>query len=197
MSRGGGLFGTPVGLRSDAPTYLVIPASHEPAGLADFRRRHIHHPGAAFLFHTTLFAPFLTQREFEREGVARLRDLAARTPPFEYQAGSICTFATSSALWLAPTPVAPFEKLTQDLHDAFPQLPRGAGYPTYHMTIALTASPDELPPIVREFVADFGDRLPFSFTCGELAVYVGENDSYQLHSTFPLGGDALLTPQTD
>lgn len=197
VSQEKGPFGTPVGLGSDAPTYLVIPASHEPAGLAEFRLRHVHHPGAVIPFHTTLFAPFLSLREFELEGLARLRELAARTAPFEYHSASICTFPTSNALWLAPSPVTPFEALTLAVHDCFPHLPRGVGYPTFHMTIGLTASPDEIPPIVQEFQAVFGDRLPFHFTCRELAVYVGEDDAFVMYAVLPLGANAQPPARMD
>jgi hypothetical protein len=173
----------------NAFTFLGILASEVPAGLAEFRIRHIHHPGAVIPLHTTLLHPFLSLTDFEREGQERLRQLTAGMAPFEYQAGSICAFPTGNALWLAPTPVTPFEQLSQTLYDAFPQLVHEAGYPTYHMTVGLTRSLDQFAQAVQEFQTGFGARLPFRFVCDELAVYTAENEDYRLHSLFPLGGE--------
>jgi hypothetical protein len=171
----------------DSPTFLVIPASNVPTELAEFRRRHIHDPGAVVPLHTTLFAPFLSQRDCEREGLAQLRELAAAMRAFQYHAGSICTFPTSNVLWLAPTPVAPFEQIAQAIHERFPRLPRGAGYPTYHMTIGLTRTADELREVLREFQAGFATSLPMRFVARELAVYAGLEDGYRLLAMIPLG----------
>jgi 2'-5' RNA ligase len=171
----------------DARTFIVIPASDVPVALAEFRQRHIH-ACAVIPLHTTLVAPFLSLHDLERDGLAQLRQLAASIPPFQYNGGSICTFPTSNVLWLAPTPVAPFEHLTQAIYERFPHLPRGVDYPTYHMTVGLTPTPDEIREVTREFQTTFGTGLPMSFVARELAVYVGLDNNYQLLSTLPLGG---------
>jgi hypothetical protein len=173
----------------ETSTFIVIPASEVPPELAEFRRRHIHHPGAVVPFHTTLVHPFLNLHDLEREGLSRLRELVARTAQFRYQAGSICTFPTSNALWLAPTPVAPFEHLTQAVYDHFPQIQQEQCYPTYHMTIGLTQSPDQLPKVLCEFRTIFADRLPLHFLTKEIAIYAAVDGTYRLHSTLPFGGE--------
>jgi 2'-5' RNA ligase len=156
--------------------------------LAEFRRRYIHHPGAVIPLHTTLIHPFLNLRELEQGGLRRLRELAVRTAQFRYQASSICAFPANNVLWLAPAPVAPFEELTELVYNSFSEIARESCYPTYHMTIGLTHSPEELTQVLREFRNDFADRLPLHFFCKEIAVFIPVDETYRLHSTVPLGG---------
>ena len=152
-------------------TGLVIPASPLPTGLATFRRRHIHHPGAAVPFHTTIVAPFLPLPELDEAARARLRRVVAGLPSFEYEAGSICCFPTTSVLWLAPSPVRPFEDVAEALHAAFPQARPAAGLPTFHLTVALGRQPDDLSAALSDFRAGFEHRLPFRLRARHLDLY--------------------------
>jgi 2'-5' RNA ligase len=172
----------------ETSTFIVVPASEVSPELAEFRRRHIHHPGAVVPLHTTLVHPFLNLNDLEQDGLHRLGELAARIAQFRYQASSICTFPTSNALWLAPTPVAPFEQLTQAIYNVFPQIQREPCYPTYHMTIGLAYSSNALTQALAEFREIFADRLPLHFVCQEIAVFAAVGGTYRLHSALPFGG---------
>jgi len=171
----------------DAPTFIVVPASDVPPGLADFRRKHIHHPGATVPFHTTLLAPFVDLDEFERDGLSRLRKIAARLSPFQYIASSLCTFPTTAVLWLAPSPVGAFEHCCQAIYDEFPRVRPERGFPTFHMTVGLTRTAEELASVLREFQTGFSASMPLHLHATELAVYIGVGEGYELHSLLPMG----------
>ncbi len=150
---------------------LVIPATPTPAGLAAFRRRHIHHPGAAVPFHVTIAAPFLPLHEFDDDVRARLRRVAGSLAPFDFAAGSICCFPTTSVLWLAPSPVAPFEACAEAVAEAFPSVRPAEGQPTFHLTVGLGRDTDDLLRTVRAFRAEFEHRLPFRLRARHLDLY--------------------------
>ena len=168
-------------------TALVIPASPTPPGLAAFRRRHIHHPGAAVPFHVTVAAPFLPLVSLDDEAWARLRRVAAASEPFDFVAGSICCFPTTSVLWLAPNPVAPFEAFAEAVYRAFPRVRPGVGQPTFHLTIGLGRTPDDVAGMLAAFRATFEQRLPFRLRARHLDLYVEADGSYRRRARLVLG----------
>lgn len=172
---------------ADGATALVIPASPTPAGLAAFRRRHIHHPGAVVPFHVTLAAPFLPLASLDDEAWARLRRVAATTDPFDFVAGSICCFPTTAVLWLAPSPIAPFEAVAGAVHRAFPSVRPDVGQPTFHLTIGLGRTPDDLADMLAAFRAAFERRLPFRLRARHLDLYVEADGGYRRLARFALG----------
>lgn len=172
---------------AEARTLIIIPALDAPAAVEEFRRRHIHHPGVVVPFHTTLVAPFLPVEEYEAHGMARLRQIASQLQPFEYFAGSLCSFPTTAALWLAPSPVSKFEECGEAVYRAFPKTRPRAGLQTYHMTIGLTRARETLAPIVDAFEAELAGRMPLGLRATELAVYVESGQRYELHSSLRLG----------
>jgi hypothetical protein len=170
-------------------TGLVIPASPVPAGLEAFRRRHVHHPGVAVPFHTTLVRPWLPLEGVDLEARERLRRVAARLAPFDYAAGSICCFPTSFALWLAPSPVAPFEACAEAIYEAFPAMRPDGGFPsTFHLTIGLGRSADDLPEMLREFRDAFGPRMPLRLRARHLDLYAEADGRFRRLDRFTLGG---------
>jgi hypothetical protein len=176
--------------RGATPTALIIPALPVPPDLAAFRERHIHHPGAAVPFHTTLVARFLDLGALDAEVHGRLQRLAAGLSPFDYAAGSICAFPTSAALWLAPNPVAPFEACAEAVYEAFPTLRPLDGYPTFHLTVGLGRSADDLPDMVRAFREGFEARLPLRCRARHVDLYAEVEGGYERMARYALGGDA-------
>jgi 2'-5' RNA ligase len=172
---------------ADGRAFIIIPASDAPVELEEFRRKHIHHPGAVLPFHTTLVAPFMTVEEYEAHGRSRLRRVARRLRPFQYFAGPLCSFPVTAALWLAPSPVSDFERCGEAVYEEFPAVRPSGGFPVYHMTIGLTRSAEELAPVVRSFMAELAGRTPLSLRATELAVYVESAKGYDLHSSLLLG----------
>jgi 2'-5' RNA ligase len=168
-------------------TALVIPASPTPAGLAAFRRWHIHHPGAVVPFHVTVAAPFLPLASLDDEAWARLRRVAAAIQPFDFVAGSICSFPTTSVLWLAPSPVAPFEACAEAVYRAFPRVRPDVGRPTFHLTIGLGRTPDDVADMLAAFRARFEQRLPFRLRARHLDLYVEADGGYGRVARSPLG----------
>jgi len=168
-------------------TALVIPASPTPAGLAAFRRRHIHHPGAVVPFHVTLAAPFVPLASLDDEGWARLRRVAAATEPFDFAAGSICCFPTTSVLWLAPSPVAPFEACAEAVHRAFPGVRPDVGQPTFHLTVGLGRTEHDVADTLAAFRAEFEHRLPFRLHARHLDLYVEADGGYRRQARFAFG----------
>ena len=168
-------------------TALVIPASPTPAGVAAFRRRHIHHPGAVVPFHVTVAAPFLPLASLDDEALARLRRVAAAIRPFEFVAGSICCFPTTSVLWLAPSPVAPFEACAEAVYRAFPCVRPDVGQPTFHLTIGLGRTPDDVADMLAAFRATLERRLPFRLRARHLDLYIEADGSYRRRARLVLG----------
>jgi hypothetical protein len=169
-------------------TGLVIPASPTPAGLAAFRRRHIHNPGAAVPFHTTISAPFLPLPAIGDEVLARLHGVAAGIPPFDYVVASICSFPTTSVLWLAPSPVGPFEACAEAVYGAFPMVRPTGGYPTFHLTVGLGRTADDLPDALRAFRERFEESLPFRLRARHLDLYAEVDGGYRRLARYALGG---------
>jgi hypothetical protein len=176
--------------RGATPTALIIPALPVPPDLVAFRERHIHHPGAAVPFHTTLVSSFLDLGALDADVHGHLRRVAARLSPFDYAAGSICAFPTSAALWLAPNPVAPFEACAEAVYEAFPTVRPVDGYPTFHLTVGLGRSADDLPDMVRAFREGFEARLPLRCRARHLDLYAEVEGRYERLARFALGGDA-------
>lgn len=174
-----------------APTVLIIPAAPVPPGLAEFRERHIHHPGAVVPFHTTMVSPFLDLAELGEDAHDRLRQVAAALPPFDYAAGAICTFPTSAALWLAPNPVGPFEACVEAVYEAFPSVRPAHGYPTFHLTVGLGRTAHDLPDMVDAFRAAFDAQLPLRLEARRLDVYAEIGQRYVWLASFPFGGGAV------
>jgi hypothetical protein len=172
------------------PTALIIPALPVTPDLAAFRERHIHHPGAAVPFHTTLVSRFLDLGAWDAEVDRRLRQVVAGLTPFDYAAGSICVFPTSAALWLAPNPVAPFEACAEAVYEAFPTVRPLDGYPTFHLTVGLGRSADDLPDMVRAFREAFEARLPLRCQARHVDLYAEVEGRYERLARYALGGDA-------
>lgn len=168
-------------------TGLVIPAMPTPAGLAAFRRRHIHHPGAAVPFHVTIAAPFLPLTEFGDDARARLQRVAAGLAPFDFVAGSICCFPTTSVLWLAPSPVAPFEACAEAVYQAFPSVRAAVGQPTFHLTVGLGRTPDDVADMLAAFREGFEHRLPLRLRARHLDLYAESGGGYRRLARFALG----------
>lgn len=168
-------------------TGLVIPATPTPAGLAAFRRRHIHHPGAAVPFHVTIAAPFLPLDAFDADARARLQRAAAELAPFDFVAGSICCFPTTSVLWLAPSPVAPFEACAEAVYNAFPGARPADGQPTFHLTVGMGRAEDDLPHILGAFRDGFEHRLPLRLHARHLDLYAEAGGGYRRVVRFALG----------
>jgi len=168
-------------------TALVIPATPTPSGLAAFRRRHIHHPGAAVPFHVTIAAPFVPLPALDGDVLAQLRRVTAGVVPFDFAAGSICCFPTTSVLWLAPSPVEPFEACAEAVYEAFPGVRPASGQPTFHLTVGLGRDADDLPPTVRAFREGFEHRLPFRLRARHLDLYAEAGGGYRRLARFALG----------
>lgn len=169
-------------------TALVIPAWPTPPGLTAFRRRYIDHPGAVVPFHVTLAAPFLPLGELDDEAQARVERIAAELPPFAFVAGSICCFPTTSVLWLAPSPVAPFEACAEAVYRAFPSVRPAVGQPTFHLTVGLGRAPDDVSDMLAAFRAGFDHRLPFRLHARHLDLYVEAGGGYRRRARWALGG---------
>lgn len=138
-------------------------------------------------FHVTLAAPFVPLAALDDEGLARLRRVAAATDPFEFVAGSICCFPTTSVLWLAPSPVAPFEACAEAVYRAFPSVRPDVGQPTFHLTVGLGRTPEDLADMLGAFRAAFERRLPFRLQARHLDLYVEAGGGYRRAARFALG----------
>ena len=166
-------------------TGLVVPAEPVPRGVASFRRRHIHHPGAAVPLHTTVATPFLPLSDIDEAVLARLRAAAARVPSFDYLAGAICAFPTTSVLWLAPSPARPFEEVVDAIRAAFPEVEPAGAYPTFHLTLAMGGGDAEMAAALGDFREGVEARLPFRFRADRLDLYAEVGSGFRRLARVP------------
>lgn len=75
--------------------------------------------------HVTILYPFMPPAEVDDGVIARLRDIAASVPRFEYRLAETRRFPV--ALYLAPQPDRHFAALTEAVHRAYPDYPPFAG----------------------------------------------------------------------
>ena len=99
----------------------VIVRAHLPGGLERLRRRHLGSAAAGVPPHVTLLYPFIEPEGLTAEGRAKLADIAARHPAFDYRLARRAEWP--DAIYVAVDPVEPFVRLQGDLQAAFPDWP--------------------------------------------------------------------------
>lgn len=160
--------------------FLVIEADSVPDGLAEFRDRHIDHPGRAVPFHTTLLGGI------SFEGLHRVEEVCSHCSAFQYNAVCVAGYPANRVLWLAPIPVSPFENLVTELYRALPEVERHWLFPTFHMTISVSRDATSMDLALQEFLGRFGNILPLHFEATEVAVWKERGQAYERLAAYPL-----------
>lgn len=134
--------------------------------------------------HVTVLAPWL--REPCAEDLATIARIAAAAEPFDYLLAATGVFP-NGIIHLVPDPVEPFQGLTQQAWDAFPDHPPYAGHfagVTPHVTL------DAVGPGVDEaHVRDLlGDRIPVTCHADRVQLQWWQAGHCHVRATWHLGG---------
>ncbi|MEJ2888483.1 2'-5' RNA ligase family protein [Actinomycetospora aeridis] len=138
--------------------------------------------------HVTVLFPFVPAAEVDDATVDRLREAVRDVAPFSCRFDAVRWFG-EDYVWLAPTPAALFDDLTERVQRAFPAHPpyEGEHEPVPHLTVgyrrhsslaALQQAADELAP-----------RLPFDAHIERVHLLAGalEAGSWRVVAEAPLG----------
>lgn len=136
--------------------------------------------------HVTVLYPFVPLARIDAEVVARLREIAASVPSFDYRLAQMRRFPV--ALYLAPDPDLSFTALTDAVWRAFPDHPPFEGkFDTVvpHVTVA---HGDE--PQLCEIEVELRIALPASGVkarCSELVLIENSSGRWEEMHCFALG----------
>ncbi len=144
--------------RVERRSAVIVPIP-VPAALERIRRDAVGVARLGVPAHVTLVVPWLEPTAIDRDDVAALRRIVAGEPAFDVELGPVLAFppahGSPGTVYLAPTPVAPFIRLTGAISAAYP------GHPPYggihdtivpHLTIADDASRLEEVRAIRSTV---------------------------------------------
>jgi 2'-5' RNA ligase len=134
--------------------------------------------------HITLLAPFHPPSRIDDAVIRYLAGFFAEVMPFGYELTEVCEFP-SGITYLAPEPAAPFRRLTQDLHHAFPEFPPYGGAfdeVVPHLTVPLPPGED-----TESLRTSLQRTLPLVAHAVEaVLVHVEEGDTHVI-ATLPFG----------
>lgn len=173
---------------SSAHSVLVIPVPE----LNDWVRARTAYYDASFLgheatfvnAHITLLGPWLTTPT--PRDLARVAEIAARTPAFDYVLTDLCTFPDGIA-YLDPEPAAPFTALTDHLIATFPQCPPyGGAFGTVVPHLTVDQVRDEVT--LESVRASLGGLIPTRSRATRIDLQWWENDNCHVMGSWELGG---------
>jgi 2'-5' RNA ligase len=137
--------------------------------------------------HVTLLGPFADRADLTPGVLAELRRIFADVTPFSFRLTGLSAFP-SGVVYLAPSPAAPFRRLTHELSRHFPEHPPYGGAfddVVPHLTVPL-APGEQLADVERVL----GPRLPVEAHAREAALYWWEPGACGTLETFPFGTTA-------
>lgn len=139
--------------------------------------------------HVTVLFPFRSVAFLPPSDVEILKTLFASHAPFRFALRDIRTFP--SVVYLAPTPAAPLNALTQAVAAAFPDyLPYGGQFAelTPHLTVAQQPPADDLDGVRKQFERKAAGALPIECAVGEVIWVLKQNGQWSVGQRFPLEG---------
>jgi 2'-5' RNA ligase len=136
--------------------------------------------------HVTVLFPFVPPERVDADVLARLADLFAGTPAFDYAFGRTAWFE-QDVLWLAPDDPAPFRLLTNRVFEAFPAHPPFEGAfadVVPHLTVGHGVGLERLRAAERELLP----LLPVTGRATEVTLLAqGPEGRWVAQAGFPLG----------
>jgi len=174
-----------------AETALVVPVPAATSTVAPWRERLDRTAVHGVPAHITVLYPFVPPPELCPDDVARLAEMFAATPPFDFALDRVGWFG-DQVVYLAPEPSAPFLALTRCVMDAFPGYqPYGGAYTDLTPHLTLGAGPvDDL----RQAAQAVQSSLPIRARAGDVWLMAGTTapaGRWRVRARFPLGGGQL------
>lgn len=171
---------------------VFIPVPEAERLVAGWRAGYDRTEPLGFPAHVTLLYPFLAPGEMDAGVGAALAEVAASTPPFEFELTGVCGFR--NVIWLAPEPAEGFMGPTRRLRELYPDLPPyGDATRTVppHLTVARSDDQGLLAEATERLVA----QLPVRCSAREMWLLVEASPKWQLSSRYELGGLAASGPE--
>ena len=167
----------------DGHTAVIIPVPAVEPVVSRWRAKFDPAAAAGVPAHLTVLYPFLDAARLTSVVVRDLSDLVAEHPAFDVTYSRCGTFP--HVLYLVPDPDEPLRRLTQALADRWPEAPPYGGAiaePTPHLTITLTASPDEM----AQAEVDVTARLPITTTVDRAELIAFDGAAWCVRAALPL-----------
>jgi hypothetical protein len=173
--------GTSSGRRQSA---ILIPATQAEPTVGAYRLEYDPVAAAGVPAHITLIVPWLPPGEIRPADLAELAALLHLIEPFDFRLVRPNWFGRG-VLWLAPDPVEPFIKLTNQLADRFGTPPYDDEFDEIipHLTVAHASDGVELSGVFTELEA----RLPITCRAEQVWVMVGDGQSWSIRERIQLG----------
>jgi len=139
--------------------------------------------------HVTILYPFKPPHEITSVVQAELRQLFAPFAAFEFALVELRRFPQAQVMYLAPSPAAPFQALTQAVYERYPDTPPYGGAfaeITPHLTLVDAGEPDRLDAIERDFTRLYGGQLPVRARASEVLLIDNTSGRWEVRQTFRL-----------
>ena len=137
--------------------------------------------------HITILYPFKSPHAITPLVQAELRQLFAQFASFDFALPELRRFP--QVLYLAPSPAAPFQALTQAVVERYPDCPPYGGEfaeITPHLTLVDSGTPDQLDTIERDFTHQHGAQLPVRATASEVFLIDNTSGRWEVRQAFRL-----------
>ncbi len=152
---------------------LLVPVPEAEALVGEWRAAHDPTARAGVPAHITLVVPWVPPEQIKQEHFEELEELLAHWEPFDYTLEEVRWFGRR-VLWLAPSPAAPFKKLTSLLADHFETPPWQGEFPEVvpHLTVGLAS--DAGASSLSEAAKDLASKLPLKCRASQVDVMCGD-----------------------
>lgn len=154
-----------------------------------FRRRYDPAAALGVPAHVTVLYPFKPPGELSAEVMETLTELFARVPSFTAEFAQARQFP--GVLYLAPQPAEPFRRLTELIHQHFPETPPYGGQFAEvipHLTVAQVSDSEQLQHITADFESVTPQFLPLQTQVKAVTLMHNESGAWQNRWRFALGG---------
>jgi len=152
---------------------VLVPVPEAEALVGAWRAVHDPSARAGVPAHITLVVPWVPPQEIKPGHFAELEELLADQHAFDYSLEAVRWFG-KRVLWLAPSPAAPFKRMTSVLAEHFDTPPWQGEFPEVvpHLTVGL-AGPGEGNGM-SEAAEDLASKLPINCRATEVDVMCGD-----------------------
>jgi 2'-5' RNA ligase len=152
---------------------LLVPVPEAEALVGSWRAAHDPTARAGVPAHITLVVPWVSPEQIKQEHFEELERLLAHQQPFAYSLEAVRWFG-KRVLWLAPSPAAPFKRLTSLLADHFETPPWQGEFPEVvpHLTVGLAGEAGESS--LSEAAEDLASKLPLHCRASQVDVMCGD-----------------------
>jgi 2'-5' RNA ligase len=152
---------------------LLVPVPEAEALVGAWRAAHDPTARAGVPAHITLVVPWIPPEQIKQEHFEELEELLAHQAPFDYSLVAVRWFG-QRVLWLAPSPAAPFKRLTSLLAEHFETPPWQGEFPEVipHLTVGLAGHAGG--GSLSEAAEDLASKLPLACRATQVDVMCGD-----------------------